>query len=60
MSFTRCLVRCVSLFPSHCLHDSANTAIWTFAVFTDRNKNYKNQYLTFVPFVLHRTSLTYT
>ncbi|CAD6501545.1 BgTH12-01797 [Blumeria graminis f. sp. triticale] len=37
----------------HCPDDSANTANWTFAVFIDRNKNNKNPYLTFVPFVLH-------
>ena len=60
LSFTRRLVQCISLLLSHCLDDSANTANWTFAVFIDRNNNNKNQYLTFVPFVLHWTNPTYT
>ncbi|CAD6505782.1 BgTH12-01269 [Blumeria graminis f. sp. triticale] len=53
MSFTRRLVQCISLLQSHLLDDSANTANWTFAVLIDRNNNNENQYLTFVPFVLH-------
>ncbi|CAD6504053.1 BgTH12-05790 [Blumeria graminis f. sp. triticale] len=50
MSFTRRFVQCVSLLLSHCLDDSANTANWTFAVFIDRKKNNKNEYLNFRTF----------
>ncbi|CAD6502065.1 BgTH12-02308 [Blumeria graminis f. sp. triticale] len=50
MSFTRRLVRCVSLLLSHSLDDSANTANVQFAVFIDRRKNNKNPHLNFRTF----------
>ncbi|CAD6504906.1 BgTH12-00407 [Blumeria graminis f. sp. triticale] len=53
MSFTRRIVRCVSLFLNHWLDDSAKTANVQFALFIDRKNNNKNPYLIFVPFVVH-------
>ncbi|CAD6499589.1 BgTH12-03700 [Blumeria graminis f. sp. triticale] len=57
MSFTRRLVRCVSLLLSHYFDDSAGTAILAFAVLIDREQEQQESIpqLSYLPFCIKPT-----